>query len=88
MLIHYYYNTFCVDGYNVTSASLHEMPIASEKQRLQQEPEVVYSVVNLANQTKRDNEDNKDGAPSPGIRKIGSKKTLNGILLCLCQLLV
>ena len=45
----------------------YEMPITSEKQQ-KQEPKVVYSVVNLANKTKRkDNEDDKDGAPSPGI---------------------
>ena len=43
----------------------YDMPIASNNQ--QQEPEVVYSVVNLANKTKRkDNKDDKDGVPSPG----------------------
>ena len=44
----------------------YEMPIASEKQQ-QQKPELVYSVVNLANLIKRiDNKNDKDGAPSTG----------------------
>ena len=46
----------------------YEMPITSEKQQ-KQKPELVYSVVNLANHIKRiDNKDDKDGAPSPGKR--------------------
>ena len=44
----------------------YEMPITSEKQQ-KQKSEMVYSVMNLANKTKRmDNKDDKDGAPPPG----------------------
>ena len=45
----------------------YKMPITSEKQQ-KQKSEMVYSVVNLANKTKRiDNRDDKDGVLSPGI---------------------
>ena len=48
----------------------YEMPITSEKQQ-KQKSEMVYSVVNLANKTKRnDNKDDKDGVPPPGISEV------------------
>ena len=51
------------------NSRIHDMDIASNNQ--QQKPEVVYSVVNLANKTKRnDSKDDKDGAPSPGTSEV------------------
>ena len=47
----------------------YEIPITIEKQQ-KQKPEVIYSVVNLANQTKgNDKKDSNDGAPSTGKKK-------------------